>query len=176
MSAPLRIRRAPSGTPAGELSLQRTASGPLSEREQAFSEIIGAVISDPRVVKIEILRDSPKAVVGNFLGTIDAGDLATLTQGRDAGATPPSAPGLFTHEVVEQFQKQAIDPTVAFDAAHAVATEKESAVEGFRRTNSEPLLDPMVGKTIFRFTYSGQGKTFDFSFHQDAQTGKLSVP
>ena len=116
----------------GFMHIVRTSKGKLSPLERGFLKVVGGLINDKHTVKVGVVRDRPDIMIGSYPDSaVDAGDFQRLFSGAKPGDPPMSAPGILTHELVEQFQKQfAAAPDSEYPLAHKFAISKEEIVEG----------------------------------------------
>ena len=116
----------------GVASLQKVkASGKETKEQKAYREGLQKVIGDKGTTAINVASGAG-AVIGQFkTSTIDPTDMQKF------GSAQPNAASALGHEVMEQYASQVLGIT-GFAAAHAYASQQESAFTGWTRGAQTP--------------------------------------
>ena len=162
----------------GFMHISRTRKGKLSPLERGFLKVVGGLINDKKhTVKVGVVRDEPLIMIGSYPDSaVDAGDFQRLFSGAKPGDPPMSAPGILTHELVEQFQKQfAAAPDSEYNQAHKFAISKEEIIEGQTKVHVGNSIDTPGGPLIHHYTYTNKsGDVTNYTFKEDPLTHILS--
>jgi RHS repeat-associated protein len=162
----------------GFMHILRTRKGKLSPLERGFLKVVGGLINDKKhTVKVGVVRDRPTIMIGSYPDSaVDAGDFKRLFSGAKPGDPPMSAPGILTHELVEQFQKQfAAAPDSEYEQAHKFAISQEEIVEGQTKVHVGNSIDTPGGPLIHHYTYTNtSGDVTIYTFKEDPTTHILA--
>lgn len=116
----------------GVASLEKVkVKGAETSEQKALRGALQQVIGDKGTTSINVASGAKGVVIGQFnMKTIDPTDMQKF------GSAQPSAASTLGHEVLEQYAGQV--GNIAMAAAHAWASQKESALTGWTRGGQTP--------------------------------------
>lgn len=180
----------------GSVHIQRTAEGPLTKLEQRFADTVNPVLEDKSsTVNMTVDRSQGFRFDDFMTHRFDADDFKNVLTPKSTptGDRAPTAAGKFGHAVVEQqwgsrvlgdpaqhkwsdddFEDYFHSKTLSDPSAHQAGLNAEASIDGATRVGTTGIDNPGGGITIHTETFDDWGKTYQWSYSEDAE-GNLST-